>query len=181
MRKLPTLHTPRLTLRPFKLEDAPAVQQLANDKDIATNTQNLPHPYEEYMARRWISMHQQMFDNNDLLNLAVTLRKNGELIGAIGFDIDEKNNRTEMGYWYGRNYWGKGYATEAARRMLHYGFTELNFYRIHCCHLTLNPASGNVIRKIGMKYEGRQIGHIKKWGQYEDLELYGMTINDYQP
>ncbi len=107
MAKLPTLQTPRLIIRPFKMEDAPTVQLLANDKDIATNTQNLPYPYEEYMARRWISLHQQMFDNNDLLNLAVTLRKTNEVIGAIGFDIDERNDSGELGYWYGRQYWDK--------------------------------------------------------------------------
>ncbi len=76
---------------------------------------------------------------------------------------------------------GQGYATEAARRMIHYGFTELKFYRIHCCHLTLNPASGNVLKKAGMQYEGCRKGHIKKWGQYEDVELYGLLVTNYQP
>jgi [ribosomal protein S5]-alanine N-acetyltransferase len=179
MRKLPTLQTPRLTLRPFRMEDAPTVQRLANDKDIATNTQNLPHPYEEYMAKRWISLHQQMFDNNDLLNLAVVVRKSNELIGAIGYDLDEKNDNGELGYWLGRPYWGMGYATEAARRLLHYGFSDLKFYRVHSCHLTLNPASGNVLKKIGMSHEGQRKGHIKKWGKYEDLELYGILVEDY--
>lgn len=179
MRKFPILQTPRLIIRPFRLEDAPVVQQHANDKDIATNTQNLPYPYEEYMARRWINMHQQMWDNNDLLNMAVVIRKTQELIGAIGFDIDEKNDSAELGYWYGRTYWGMGYATEAAKRMLHYGFTEMELNRVHSCHLTLNPASGNVLKKIGMKHEGHQPQHIKKWGKYEDLELYGILKADY--
>lgn len=179
MPKLPTLQTPRLLIRPFQMEDAETVQQLANDKDIATNTQNMPYPYEKYMAERWISLHQRMFDHNDFLNLAVVIRKTEELIGAIGFDIDEKNDTGELGYWLGRPYWGKGYATEAARRMVHYGFTELKFYRIHSCHLSLNPASGNVLRKIGMKHEGCRRGHIKKWGKYEDLELFGLIVPEY--
>lgn len=178
-RKLPVLQTPRLTLRAFKMEDAPIVQRLANDKDIATNTQNLPYPYEEYMAKRWIACHQDMFDNFELLNLAVVVKKTNELIGAIGFDIDQKNDSAELGYWYGREYWGQGYATEAARRLIHYGFTELNFYRIHSCHLKLNPASGNVLKKIGMTYEGCRPGHIKKWGKYEDLLLFGILASNY--
>jgi RimJ/RimL family protein N-acetyltransferase len=155
------------------------VQQLANDKDIATNTENLPYPYEEYMARSWIANHQDLFDRGDLLNLAITLRKQNKVIGAIGFDLDLKNNNAELGYWLGRPYWGNGYATEAARRMLHYGFTELKFHRIHSCHLKRNPASGRVLQKIGMRYEGCLREHIIKWGVYEDLEKYAILVQDY--
>lgn len=176
---MPLLQTPRLILRAFKMDDAPVVQQLANDKEVATNTQNMPHPYEEYMARRWISCHQEMFDENELLNLAVVLRKTNEVIGAIGFDIDEKNDAAELGYWLGRPYWGMGYATEAARRLVHYGFTEMKYHRIYGCHLKINPASGNVLKKIGMKYEGCRPQHIKRWGDYLDLELYGLNIVEY--
>ena len=61
MKKLPTLHTPRLIIRPFKMDDATVVAELANDKDIATNTENLPYPYEEHMARQWIANHQDLF------------------------------------------------------------------------------------------------------------------------
>lgn len=179
MTKLPTLLTPRLILRPFKLEDAPVVSELANDKDIATNTENLPYPYEEHMARYWISNHQEMFERGDLLNLAVTLRKNNKVLGAIGFDLDYKNDAAELGYWLGRPYWGVGYATEAAKRMLHYGFTELKFHRIHSCHLTLNPASGNVLQKIGMQHEGHLREHLKKWDKYEDVEKYGILRSEY--
>lgn len=179
MRKLPTLNTPRLILRPFKIEDAPIVGELANDRDIATNTENLPHPYDESMARQWIGNHQDLFDQGSLLNLAIVTRKQNKVIGAIGFDLDFKNDCAELGYWLGRPYWGMGYATEAAKRMLHYGFTELKFHRIHSCHLSINPASGKVLQKIGMKHEGRLREHLKKWDVYEDVEKYGILRNEY--
>lgn len=179
IRKLPTLQTPRLILRPYRLDEAAIVSQLANDKDIATNTENLPYPYEEYMAYNWISHHEDMFLRGDLLNLAVCLRKTNEVIGAIGFDLDLKNDNAELGYWLGRPFWGKGYATEAARRMLHYGFTELNFHRIHSCHLSLNPASGHVLQKIGMQHEGHLKEHLKKWDNYEDVEKFAILKSDY--
>lgn len=179
MKKLPTLNTPRLIIRPFKMEDAPIVAYLANDKDIATNTENLPYPYEEHMARHWIANHEELFEEGSLLNLAVVLRKGNKLLGAIGFDLDLKNDNAELGYWLGRPYWGFGYATEAAKRMLHYGFTELKFHRIHSCHLTLNPVSGRVLQKIGMIHEGHLREQIKKWGKYEDLEKYGILRREF--
>lgn len=180
LKKIPTLHTPRLILRPYKLEDAETVQLLANDKDIATNTENLPYPYELHMARSWIASHQDLYDQDILLNLAVTTRKHSKVIGAIGFEFNLKNDHAELGYWLGRDYWGQGYATEAARRMLHFGFTDLKLHRIHAVHLSMNPTSGKVLQKIGMQHEGRQREHIKKWGKYEDIELYGILRTEYR-
>lgn len=180
-KKLPTLNTVRLTLRPFKMTDSKVVQQLANDKEIATNTENLPYPYDEYMAQQWISSHQDLFDHDELLNLAIVLRKGNKVIGAIGFDINSKNNNAELGYWLGRPYWGKGYATEAAKRMLHYGFTELKFHRIYSCHLAQNPKSGRVLQKIGMQHEGLFREHIVKWEEYLDVENYAILQKDYKP
>ncbi|MGE3920764.1 MAG: GNAT family N-acetyltransferase [Gammaproteobacteria bacterium] len=179
MRKIPTLDTPRLILRPFKLEDAPIIAELGNDKDIATNTENLPFPYEEPMARQWIACHDDMYEHGTLLNLAIVLRKQNKLMGAIGFDFNYKYDHAELGYWLGRPYWGVGYATEAARRMLHYGFMDLNLHRIHSCHLTITPISGRVLQKVGMQHEGCFRGHIKKWGEYLDLEHYGILREEY--
>lgn len=177
--KLPTLHTPRLILRPFKMEDAPVVALLANDKDIATNTENLPFPYDESMARQWIANHQDLFDHGSLMNLAVVSRKQNKVLGAIGFDLDYKNDNAELGYWLGRPYWGMGYATEAAKRLLHFGFIDMKFHRIHSCHLSLNPASGRVLQKLGMTHEGCLREHLKKWDKYEDVERYGILRREY--
>lgn len=170
----PTLETERLILRPFVMTDAPEVQQLAGDREIASTTLNIPHPYEDGMAEQWIATHQERFESGDLVNFAIVLKQGNRLIGAIGLNITPAHSRAELGYWIGKEYWGKGYATEAAAAVLRYGFDVLGLHRIFARHLTRNPASGRVMQKIGMQYEGRMRGHLKKWDAFEDIETYGI-------
>lgn len=180
MKKIPILQTPRLILRPFKMSDAPVISELANDKEIVTNTQNLPYPYEEYMAEDWISHHAILFNENKFLNLAVVQRKKNLVMGAIGLEFSMQHDNAELGYWLGRPYWGQGYATEAAKRLLHYAFAELKLHRVHSIHLSINPASGRILQKIGMTHEGCMREHIKKWGIYENVDLYGILRREYE-
>lgn len=179
MKKLPSLKTPRLILRPFKMSDAPVVAELANDKDIATNTENLPFPYLEHHAIDWIRAHQYMYDDDHMLTLAITHAKKNIVIGAIGLEFTKTYNHAELGYWLGKPYWGNGYATEATKRMIHHGFMELNLHRIHAMHLKKNPYSGKVLKKLGMQQEGTLREHIMKWGEYLDVEVYGILRSEY--
>ena len=95
------------------------------------------------------------------------------------FLIDKQNNSAELGYWIGKPYWNSGYATEASRAVLKYGFEVLGLNRIHASHFRRNPASGRIMEKIGMKYEGCLRQHFKKWGKFEDLETYGILRSEY--
>jgi [ribosomal protein S5]-alanine N-acetyltransferase len=178
MGELPRLKTERLLLRPFTLADAKDVQRLAGDRDIASTTAFIPHPYDDGVAEQWIAMHQQRFEEGTWLNLAITCDPEGALVGALGLRFEPEHDRAELGYWIGKPYWGRGYATEAARALVHYGFDTLGLHRIYARHLTRNPASGKVLQKIGMTHEGRLRQHEKKWGICEDEELYGMLKND---
>ena len=87
-------------------------------------------------------------------------------------------NQAELGYWIGKPYWNKCYASEAAKAILRFGFKELNLHRIHAHHLSRNPASGKVLQKIGMQHEGCLRHHIRKWGKFEDMEMYGILIDE---
>ena len=176
----PTLTSDRLLLRPFTLADAPVVQRLAGDRDIASTTLNIPHPYEDGMAETWIGGHQERFDKGELASFAVVLR-DGTLIGAIGLHIDQQHERAELGYWIGKPYWGQGYCTEAGRAVVHYGLETLGLNRIQARHLARNPASGRVMQKIGMRYEGYLRQHVIKWGVLEDIELYAILKSEYIP
>ena len=84
-----------------------------------------------------------------------------------------------MGYWIGKPYWTKGYASESTRALLQYGFDTLGLNRIFAHHMTKNPQSGRVMQKIGMTYEGTLPQHIRKGDDFEDLTLYGITRNQY--
>ena len=176
----PTLHTDRLILRPFTLDDAPDVQRLAGDRAIASTTLVIPHPYPDGAAEEWIATHAPTFEKGDGVNLAVTLKDGGDLIGAIGLMINGEHQRAEIGYWIGKPYWGNGYCAEAAGAMLNFGFNTLNLNRIFAHHFNRNQASGRVMRKIGMTREGRSPQHFRKWDSFEDITHYGILRRDYE-
>jgi RimJ/RimL family protein N-acetyltransferase len=175
----PQLRTKRLLLRPFTLKDAPIVQKLAGDKTIAETTLNIPHPYPNGLAENWISTHASRFRDNRGAIYAITLPESRELLGSIGLVTVPDHQRAELGYWLGRPYWNQGYTTEAARELLRFGFTELGLHRIYASHFSRNPASGRVMQKIGMQYEGTLRQHLSKWGQFEDLKLYGILQTEF--
>jgi [ribosomal protein S5]-alanine N-acetyltransferase len=116
------------------------------------------------------------------LHLAIALRhgdRDGDtLYGGVGLRIEREHSRAELGYWIGLPYWGKGYATEAAKALVQYGFEILGLHRIFACHFARNSASARVLQKVGMRHEGSQRAHIVKWGEFIDLEIYGMLASD---
>lgn len=180
MPEFPTLETPRLVLRAFTLADAPAVQILAADRDIASTTLNIPHPYPEGLAESWISTHGPAFESGRFVSFAITRRTDGILLGAMGLHPVPPHQRAELGYWIGKPYWGQGYASEAGHAVVRYGFTGLGLNRIYAYHMTRNPASGRVMQKIGMTHEGHLRQHDEKWGVFEDVELYGILRSDLE-
>jgi [ribosomal protein S5]-alanine N-acetyltransferase len=170
----PELTTERLRLRPFLITDADAVSVLAGDQEIARNTLNIPYPYDRGHAEEWIASHIGQFQRREAVTYAVTRADDGALVGAVGLILDPDNDSAELGYWIGRDHWGSGYATEAARAVVAWAFRALELHRIHASHFPRNPASGRVLDKIGMRHEGRLREHVKKWGEYLDLERYGL-------
>ena len=171
---LPTLTTARLRLRPFTPADAPAVQRLAGAREVAATTLAIPHPYPDGAAEAWIATHAAAFAERRAATFAVTLHAGGELIGAIGLGLAPAHARAELGYWVGVPFWGQGYCTEAGHAMLEFGFRELGLNRVHAHHFTHNPASGAVMRKLGMRYEGRMRQHVCKWGDLLDVDCYAI-------
>ena len=177
----PTLATPRLVLRAFALEDAPAVTAHLGTPEIAANTARIPFPYEQHMAETWIASHGRDWDEQREVTFAVTLAGTGTLIGAVGLVLDLANRQAELGYWLGKPYWGRGYASEAARRIVGWGFDELDLNRIHAGYLTHNPASGQVLTKLGMQHEGLRREHLIKNGQPVDVVVTGLLRRDWRP
>jgi len=178
--KQPVLETERLRLRPFTLDDAPTVQQLAGDPAIADTTLNIPHPYLDGMAENWINTHADALASRKSITYAITSRQDGALLGAIGLTINRQDRRAEMGYWMGKPFWDRGYTTEAARALLAFGFNELDLNRIHASYLVRNPASGRVMEKMGMRHEGLLRQHVQKNGRFEDLATCAILRSEFE-
>lgn len=181
MKKFPVLETDRLLIRGFELSDVPAVQELVDDIDIARSTLHIPHPYTLEMAEEWISAHKENFETGISIEFAIALKKTGEIIGAVGISsIDAEHEKAEIGYWIGKKYWNNGYCSEAAKRIVQYCFEELKLNRVYALHFSTNPASGKVMKKIGMKKEGVLRQNIKKWDEFVDTPIYSILREEFE-
>ncbi|MFC1954613.1 GNAT family N-acetyltransferase [Chloroflexota bacterium] len=179
-KKRPSIKTERLRLQPYTLEDAPDLQRLIGERDVAATLLNVPYPYEDGMAEEWISKHQKRFDKEEAVEFAIVDGKEGFLMGTIGIErINKEYENAEIGYWIALPYWGNGYCTEAAQAVIKYGFEVLGLHRIYAQHFTSNPASGRIMQKIGMKYEGCLRQNVKKWGRFENMAFYGILKSEY--
>ncbi|HET9408377.1 MAG TPA: GNAT family protein [Candidatus Sulfotelmatobacter sp.] len=174
-----TLETERLRLRPYREDDVFELLPLIGAREVAATTLRIPHPYTEQDARDFIASTQAA-DAHDVRR-AITLRNDGRLIGGIGLHLHPTHHHAELGYWLGIPYWGHGYATEAAGEMLRFGFENVRLNRIFASHFSNNPASRNVLRKLGMRHEGSQREHVCKWGTFLDLEMYAILRREWQP
>jgi len=155
--------------------DIPELVPLIGAREVAVTTLRIPHPYEERHAKEFLA---SAIEENEL-RLVIRLRRDGRLCGGIGLHPDDQHQRAELGYWIGVPFWGSGYATEAARAVVRYGFEHLNFNRIFAAHFAGNDASARVLQKIGMQYEGRMRQAIRKWHKFIDLERYAILREDY--
>ncbi|MGD8849445.1 MAG: GNAT family N-acetyltransferase, partial [Anaerolineales bacterium] len=93
---IPCLSTKRLTLRPFQETDAEDVARYVSERVIAANTLSIPHPYTTQMAVEWIETHSELFSEKEGVNFAITDRKTGDLLGAIGLVIQLEHDRAEL-------------------------------------------------------------------------------------
>jgi len=174
------IETNRLILRPFSEADIPEIVRLLGDPAIAATTLNVPYPYSEEDARNWLAFQENERKAGAGYTFAIARRDDNQLIGAIDIRPNARHKKAEMGYWIGKPYWGRGYATEAARAIIRFGFEELGLNRIYATHFTENPASGRVMQKAGMQYEGLMRAYTYKNGQFQDHILYAILREDWE-
>ncbi len=145
------LETERLRLRPFVMADAPALQAGCGNWNVARTTGRIPHPYPDGLAETWIASHGRLGESGEEHPFCVTL--DGGLIGTSGLHRNGSGSH-ELGYWIGEPWWGQGFASEAARRLIAFAFAELGAARLTSCHFRENSASGRVLEKCGFRYTG---------------------------
>lgn len=174
MDSLPTLMTERLTLRSFFDSDVEQVTVLASDKRIADVTANIPHPYPDDLAAQWISTHKDKWQQKHFATYAVTLTDTQQLIGCISLG-EREEEKGEISYWLGVDFWGKGYASEACKRIVEFGFDEMQLNCIYGRVLTRNSASGKVLLKVGFSHSGKSESECGYRQLVEPIEYYEIT------
>ena len=171
--------TERLNLRRLKSDDAPHMVTLAGDYDVAKMTLNIPHPYPAEDAIKFIERSQHVWDTGERYGFAIVLKETDAFMGVIGIIPEFQHFRAEVGYWIGKPYWGKGYVTEALKRVIQFGFETLKLNRIDAAYRADNPASGRVMEKAGMTYEGTFRQMTFRDGAYSDLSYYAILREEY--
>ena len=180
MKAFPVLNTKRLTLKQVGAKDIPTIVKYAGNPKIAQMTLNIPHPYAEKDAIFWINKINQGFEKGTTYTFGIRLNTTDELIGAVGIHPVQRFNRAELGYWIAEPFWNAGYASEAARCVLEFGFRELGLHKIYATHLVENPASGKVMAKCGMIQEADLKDHVRKGDKYYSLIQYRLTKEEFE-
>lgn len=149
----PVLETERLLLRPFRKEDAEEVFACwESDPDVAKYMFWTSHNDIE-KTKEWISFEIGQIEKEDWYRFAIELKETGELIGTALIYYEEEVACWEIGYNLGKRYWGKGYTTEAMRKVVDFAVELLGITEIVGRYAKENPASGNVMKKLGFEYE----------------------------
>jgi RimJ/RimL family protein N-acetyltransferase len=124
------------------------------DYDVARMTARVPHPYGESDAEAFVAAGAP--------NRFVIQHKRGDVfLGMAGLHLDEGR---EFGYWLGKPFWGQGYATEAAARLVRYAFEALDLDALHAGWFYDNPASGHVLAKLGARHNGSRMRDCRARG-----------------
>jgi [ribosomal protein S5]-alanine N-acetyltransferase len=151
--KTPILETDRLTLRPFETGDAQTVFDCwESDPEVAKYMLWTSHD-DLNRTKEWIQFEVGQIDRDDWYRFAVVLKETGNLIGTGLIYRAQAGEAWHIGYNLGRKYWGRGYATEAMRRIIQFAKEELGIREITAGHAKENTASENVLTKLGFVYE----------------------------
>ncbi len=155
--RMTTIQTRRLLLRPFEEADARRIAYLAGEYDVAKMCGRVPHPYTMGAAYDFIDIMRRARASGAEHAFAVTAPIDG-LVGSCGvMRVGPEGGGTfEIGYWFGVPYWGLGYASETARALMDWAREQLGAKSFAAGHFLDNPASGNVLRKLGFAPCGEQ-------------------------
>lgn len=150
------IETSRLSLAPFNPADINRYIDLANDRQIAKMVMSFPHPYTNPHAQNWLAQRQPGNDNSDQHKNLYLFAIKDSGFGLIGMiSLNRVNNAIfELGYWIGRDFWGKGFASEATKAVLQWAEEQLGIKAISAGYYEDNPASGRVLEKCGFLRTG---------------------------
>ncbi|WP_370898679.1 GNAT family N-acetyltransferase [Chryseobacterium gossypii] len=172
MKEFPIIKTERLILSELKKEDIPYIVEYLQEKVFSEHTSNIPFPYRHEDAEFWLKISREAFERNEGYTFAIR-DGNNKILGAVGIH-HRGNNAAELGYWVAKPFWNKGYATEAAKAVIDFGFKGLKFHKIYATHFLYNPSSGKVMQKAGMEQEAVLKQHIRKNEEYFDVVMYSV-------
>jgi ribosomal-protein-alanine N-acetyltransferase len=174
---IPSLQTPRLLLREVNSDDANDIFEFASDRQATKytflNTHRSIEDTEKFIL---------FLKSPDIVAWAIVLRESEQVIGYCFFhSLNADHRKAEIEFGISREYWGQGYATEAARKVLSYGFEKGHLRRIEGTCMLDNLASSRVLEKLGMKFEKVIQNARQKNSVFYDLNLYILLSHEHTP
>lgn len=175
-----TIKTIRLTLRKLELTDAEMMfNNWTSDDEVTRFLRWDAHKTiddSKNMIQMWVNNYQS--DSTYYWGMYL---KDGEMIGSIGIIItSEYDFKGELGFKIGSRWWGQGYTSEAARAVINYMFKNTDIERIEAYNSVENPASGKVMEKVEMKYEGLSRHRYKARDGFQDCTLFGIVRDEWE-
>ncbi|HEY0218505.1 MAG TPA: GNAT family N-acetyltransferase [Afipia sp.] len=160
------LETGRLVLRQPTLADVKAIASIVGDHRVAINLRRVPHPYSVDDATQFVS---GVANTGGMTTLLIERRNETVGLASLTWDNDGK---PELGYCLGVDYWGQGFATEAARALIDFAFEEFSIDAIHSAARVLNPASRHVLEKCGFQWTGVELHRFLALGSSTPVDCF---------
>ena len=165
------VETARLRLRLLALADAPAIERLAGEWEVARYTGSIPHPYPKGSAAPWVEETWGEAAAGRKIVAAIERRSDGALLGCIELDLAHGPGLGLLGYWVGRPFWGDGIAAEAGQAMLEIGFGRLGLARVEAAAMPANRRSIRVQEKLGFAFVAERQEPAPARGEAMRLEI----------
>lgn len=165
------IETERLKLRRTHKDDAQIMAKRINNPDILRMTASLPMPYFSLVAEFWLIRAAANWRRGLSYAYAIT-GDDDSLMGVVDLFRNDQND-WEIGYWIGKDFWGKGYISEAAKGLLAEAFHTFDMPYIDAGYFADNPASGRVLEKLGFidKNEPSNLFSVARGARYKGIEL----------
>jgi len=180
--KFPVLTTERLRLRQLVKSDAPALVALLHDEEVSRTLLGNLERVTLKGEQNYIRARRQQFQKGQAVDWFICDKATGAPMGSIGVSrspMERMHNKASAGFFLGREFWGRGYMTEAFTAVLDYAFGTLELNRVSAGHFEGNLASGRVQQKCGLLYEGTHHRAFLKNGAYYDELMYAITKEDW--
>jgi len=167
-----------LTIRPLGPQDVERVQELASDPAIGA-TSLVPSPYPDDGAAVFVAWVRERREAGTDFAFGLLVDGPG-LVGVAGLHgVGSPPGSAELGYWVGRPFWGRGYASAGAAEVVRWGFESLGLARItsHC--LARNAPSARVLARLGFREVGRIANTHPKWSPGEAIVLFELSRTEW--
>jgi len=166
-------------MRELNKSDAEPLVAILNDEEVRRWLFS-ETPVTLRQERGYIKSMRKQFLKGRLVNWIICDKITGTSMGCIGLQpINRAHNSAGAGFFLSRDFWGKGYITEALEAVLGYAFETLDLNRVTAGHFAGNDASGRVQQKCGMQYEGTHRKAFRKNGEYSDELMYAIIRDDW--